>query len=489
MHTPDASLQTSLLIDAQARPSSSGKTFTSINPVTKSTASIAAAATLSDANSATSSAAAAFAKWSTTGPSTRREILFKAADILEQRSAELENTMRVEIGATTTWSKLNTKLAAAILRDCASLTTHIKGQCIPTDTPGMTAFSIRKPVGIVLAIAPWNAPLILGVRAIAAPLACANCVVLKSSELCPHTHRLIGDVLLEAGLPAGVLNVISNAPEDASQIVESLIANPAIRRVSFTGSTRVGREVAGIAAKYLKPALLELGGKAPLIVLEDADLEKAAQAAVFGAFMNQGQICMSTERLIVHENIADEFIEILTGLTKPLIAGDPNLGTTPLGPVIGTEAVLRLKSLIADAVSKGAKVIAGGHSRGIYMDATLIDCVTPSMRIYAEESFGPVAAIIRAGNADEALRIANDTEYGLSAAIYSQDFTTAMNIAMRIDSGICHINAPTVHDEPQMPFGGTKNSGYGRFGGTAAIDEFTETRWITFTDNPGDYPI
>ena len=215
--------------------------------------------------------------------------------------------MADETGATEAWGRFNVTLAAAMLREAAALTTQVVGEIIPSDRPGVTALALRQPVGVVLGLAPWNAPVILGVRAIAAPLACGNTVVLKGSEICPHTHRLIGEACRDAGLGEGVVNVVSNAPADASRIVEALIAHPTVRRVNFTGSTRVGRQVAELAARHLKPALLELGGKAPLIVLDDADLDEAVAAAAFGAFMNQGQICMSTERLIVDETIADAF--------------------------------------------------------------------------------------------------------------------------------------------------------------------------------------
>jgi acyl-CoA reductase-like NAD-dependent aldehyde dehydrogenase len=354
----------------------------------------------------------------------------------------------------------------------------------------MTAMALRQPVGVVLGLAPWNAPVILGVRALAAPLACGNTVVLKGSEICPRTHRLIGEVFRDAALGAGVVNVVSNAPADASRVVEALIAHPTVRRVNFTGSTRAGRQVAELAARHLKPALLELGGKAPLLVLDDADIDEAVAAAAFGAFMNQGQICMSTERLIVDERVADEFAAKLATKAATLIAGDPRKAKTPLGAVIGFEAVERIGALVRDAVSKGARPIAGGGgANGVLMDAVVLDHVTPAMRIYREESFGPVAAIIRVGDVEEAVRVANDSEYGLSSAVFGRDLNRALAVARRIESGICHINGPTVHDEAQMPFGGVKASGYGRFGGAAAIHEFTELRWITISTGKGRYPI
>ena len=474
-----------LLIEGKHRPATGGLSYQSINPVTREVSGRAAAASVADAEAAAASAAAAFPDWSARGPNHRRTCLLQAASLLEERSAESARVMAEEIGATLRWCAFNTQIGAAMLREAASLTTAIRGEILPTDTPGATSLALRRPVGVVLGMPPWNAPVILGLRAVAAPLACGNTVVLKSSELCPQSHHMIGELMHDAGMTGGIVNVISNAPGDADRVVQALIAHPAIRRLTFTGSTRVGRSIARMAAEQLKPALLELGGKAPLLVLADADLAAAARAAAFGAFFNQGQICMSTERLIVEAPVADRFAGMVAELARPLISGDPRTGAAPLGPIIGVGAVARLRELVEDAVARGAEIVAGGRFHDTYMDATVLDHVTPAMRIYSEESFGPVAALIRVGSADEAVRVANDTEYGLAAAVFSRDFNKAFDIAMRIESGICHINAPTVQDEAQVPFGGVKASGYGRFGGTAAIDEFTELRWVTFTDRPG----
>jgi acyl-CoA reductase-like NAD-dependent aldehyde dehydrogenase len=349
--------------------------------------------------------------------------------------------------------------------------------------------AIRQPVGVVLGIAPWNAPVILGVRAIATPLACGNTVVLKASETCPATHRLIGEALRAGGLPPGVANVVTHAPADAPRIVETLVAHAAVKRINFTGSTKVGRIIAELAAHHLKPVLLELGGKAPLVVLDDANLEEAVNAAAFGAFMNQGQICMSTERIVVAEAIADAFAERFAAKAASLPAGDPRGGNVFLGSVIGLEAAERIDALIADAVGKGAKLLCGGTREGTIMQATVLDRVTPAMRIYGEESFGPAVCIVRVRGMEEAIRTANDTEYGLSAAVFSRDIAKALEVAKRIESGICHVNGPTVHDEAQMPFGGVKSSGYGRFGGRAGVAEFTDLRWITIETRKQHYPF
>ncbi|TAU81001.1 aldehyde dehydrogenase [Rhizobium leguminosarum] len=478
----------SLLINGADRAASGGRTFDRIDPFTEKLASRAAAADLDDVAAAVNAASAAFGAWSKTGPGQRRAILMKAADIMDSKVGEFTRLMIEETGATAPWAGFNVMLAANILREAGAMTTQISGEIIPSDKPGTLAMGVRQAAGVCLAIAPWNAPVILATRAIAMPIACGNTVVLKASEQCPGTHRLIATVLTEAGLPAGVINVLTNAPEDAPEIVTALIAHPAVKRVNFTGSTKVGKIIAETCGRHLKPALLELGGKAPLVILDDADIDGAVNAAIFGAFMHQGQICMSTERIIVDETIADQFVAKLAARASQLPAGDPR-GHVVLGSLISLDAAKKMEELIADATAKGAKLVAGGKRSGTVVEATLLDHVTPEMRVYAEESFGPVKPIIRVTSEEEAIRIANDTEYGLSSAVFSRNVQRAMAVAARIESGICHINGPTVNDEAQMPFGGVKGSGYGRFGGKAAITEFTDLRWITVEDSAQHYPF
>jgi acyl-CoA reductase-like NAD-dependent aldehyde dehydrogenase len=486
---PDGSpvIDINFIIDGKPVRADGGGTFERFDPVTGEMATRAAAAGLVDVESAVASAAKAFVAWSETGPNARRALLLKAADLMESRTADFIRLMLVETGATAPWAGFNVHLAAGILREAAALTTQVTGEIIPSDKPGILSMAIRQPVGVVLGMAPWNAPVILGVRAVAAALACGNTVVLRSSEICPGTHHLIGQTLNDAGFPPGVVNVISNAAADAPEIVAALIAHPAIKRINFTGSTRIGKIIAKLAAEHLKPVLLELGGKAPLIVLDDADLDQAVDAAAFGAFMNQGQICMSTERLVVNETVADAFVAKLAAKASKLPAGDPR-GHVVLGSMIDLGPAEKMDTLIADALAKGAVLVCGGHHRGTIVEATLLDHVTPAMRIYQEESFGPVKPIVRVKGVDEAIRVANDTEYGLSAAVFGKDIQRALSVAKRIESGICHINGPTVADEAQIPFGGMKGSGYGRFGGKVVINEFTELRWITI-EGPQHYPF
>ena len=442
-----------------------------------------------DAVAAVGAASAAFVEWSKTPPSKRRAILWKAADLFEGRAGVVAKTITAETGATLGWGMFNTAFAANMLREAAAVTTQITGEVIPSDIPGNIALSVRQPVGVVLGIAPWNAPIILGVRAVAMPLACGNTVVLKASEECPQTYRIIGEVLEEAGLPAGAINVLTTSREGAAATVDALIADPRVRRINFTGSTRVGRIIAEKAAKHLKPVLLELGGKAPLVVLDDADLDEAAAAANFGAFMHQGQICMSTERLVVQKAVVQPFVDKLVIKARGLRVGDPAAPDTQIGSLVSEPSVRRVQDLIKDAVDRGARILCGGTVSGTLFQPTVLDRVTPEMRIYREESFGPVVIVVPVNDDEEAIRVANDTEYGLAAAVFGQDLDRAYAVATRIESGICHINGPTVADEPQMPFGGVKNSGFGRFGGKAGIAEFTELRWITIQTGRRHYPI
>lgn len=480
----------SMLINGQLVPAENNVTFERLNPMDSQVASCAPAASVADAIKAVEAASAAFLSWRNTGPNERRALLLKAADQLEAKSEAFAKAVPAETGATAMWAGFNVFLAASMIREAAALTTQISGEVIPSDIPGSLAMGVRQPAGVVLGIAPWNAPIILGVRAIATPLACGNTVIFKGSENCPHTHQLIVQAFHEAGFPAGVVNYITNAPQDAGTVVEAMVAHPAVRRVNFTGSTKIGRIIAQTCAKYLKPVVLELGGKAPMLILDDANIEDAVNAAAFGCFANSGQICMSTERIVVDAKVADEFVHRFAEKTRQLPLGDPRQDQPiVLGSVIGMSTVEHCNALIDDALSKGATLVCGGKAESTLMPATLLDHVTPSMRIYREETFGPVKAIVRVNNEQEAIACANDNEYGLSSSVFGQDLARAFNVARNIDSGICHVNGPTVHDEAQMPFGGVKGSGIGRFGGKAGIAEFTDLRWITMQTTPRHYPF
>ncbi|MBQ0725355.1 MAG: aldehyde dehydrogenase [Cycloclasticus sp.] len=485
-------MKTQLIINNEAIDASSGATFERLNSVTGKVVTQGAAATIEDANRAADTAAIAFKTWSETGPTERRMLLLKAADILESKTNDFIQAMAAEVGASPLWSGFNVMMAASLFREAAGLTTQIQGETIPTDKPDTLSMTFRQPVGVILSMAPWNGPVALAARAIAYPIACGNTVVFRASEVSPKTHMLVVEAFLEAGIPPGVLNVITHATEDAASITEALIAHPAIRRINFTGSTRVGSIIAQQAGKYLKRCLLELGGKSPLVILDDADIDEAVRAAIFGCFLYQGQICMTTGRIIVDEKVADEFIEKFALAAQQLSQGDPAVAGNEqciIGPLVEASSGERLNSIVKDAVDKGAQLVTGGSADGATMPATILDKVTSDMRAYHEESFGPVISVIRVTGDEQALLVANDTEYGLSASVFSGNFPRAMKLAKHIESGICHINSATVNGEAQAPYGGTKATGYGRFDGRAVIDEFTELRWVTVAPNHVHYPF
>ncbi|MGY4494521.1 aldehyde dehydrogenase [Pseudomonas sp. TE3610] len=479
-----------LVIDNQKLDASTGKTYERIDPLTAQTVSVAAACSVEDALRAAQSSQQAFHSWSRSGPTERRRILLAAADALEAKMGEFCTVMAEEIGASQLWAQFNVGGSAALLREAAALTTQIKGETIPTDKPGTLSMTLRQAAGTVLSIVPWNGPILLGARAIAYPLACGNTVIFKGSENSPRTHALLAEAFYEAGLPKGVLNFLISAPADAGAVTEALIAHDTVRRVNFTGSTKVGRAIAQTSAKYLKRCLLELGGKAPFVVLDDADLDGAVNAAVFGAFLYQGQICMSTERFVVDEAVADAFVAKFAERVKALPVGVPSQAPDRvIGPMIAQGSVQRINQMLDDAVTKGAHIAAGGLAENALMGPTLVDHVTATMEIYDEETFGPVTTIVRVKGAEQALQVANDTAYGLSSAIFSRDVTRALDLASRLDAGCVHINGATVQNEPQAPYGGMKNSGYGRFDGSAVIEEFTEVKWVTVEQANQPYPF
>ncbi|RDL45456.1 dehydrogenase [Marinomonas piezotolerans] len=460
------------------KPAKSGDYFDRLDPSTGLIASRAACGRQVDAEHMAAVATAHFSSWSSFTVEQRAEVLMRAKDLMPSYRNEFADRMLREIGATQEWVDFNIEVGMDAIEAAVNLALSYQATT-PTDTNSSSSFIIRQPAGVCLAIAPWNAPIALGLRAIAFPLAFGNTVIFKASELSPACHTLLAKVFQEAGLPDGVLGVMTNAPEHSEEIITSLIAHPSVRRINFTGSTRIGKIIATLAAQHLKRCLLELGGKSPMIVLKDADLKLAAKEALFGAFLNQGQICMATDRIIVETDIADQFIELLKNETQKLIAGDPRKPDVKLGPVASPSIASRLSALIEDALDKGATLITGTPRRGQFIDATLLDHITPMMRIYSEECFGPIAGIYRVDSAEEAITVANNCEYGLAAAIFSRDLNLARSIANQLESGMCHINAATVKDDPSMPFGGLKSSGYGRFGSAACVDEFTEVRWIT----------
>ena len=475
------SISRGLLIGGKDVPALSGRTTEDINPYTGQAHATVAAAGPEDVTAAVDAASASLDDWMAMAPTARRRIFLKAADLLESRMEEGVALMAGEVGGVRGWAQFNTMLAADILREAAGAITQSKGEVLASDTPGAYSLAMRQPFGVVAALSPWNAPFILGMRALAIPLAVGNTVVLKPSEDAPLSCGLfLADTLVEAGLPPGVLNVVTNDPEDAADVVSTLIADRRVRCVNFTGSTEVGRKIGVQAAQHLKPAILELGGKNSLVVLKDADIEYAVDAATFGSYMNAGQICMSIDRVIVDASIAEEFTDRFAAKVAELPHGDPTDPHTVVGPAVNERSAQRQYALIQDAVVKGATVRAGGQTlEHAVVPATLLTDTTPEMTLYDNEIFGAVTTVLPADGSAHAIRLANDTHYGLTAGVISENLHDGIEVARRLRTGIVHVNDQTVADEPQAPFGGIQDSGYGKFGGQAGIDSFTELRWVT----------
>ncbi|WP_194923953.1 aldehyde dehydrogenase [Catenulispora pinisilvae] len=483
--------QQELFIGGSWTAADDGAVYESLDPFTGEPACRAAAASAADVDRAVNSAKKAFPEWASRSPAERSRILLTCADALEARSAEISEAVTAEMGGPSGWGHFNIKILVDKVRYAAmSAYEGLTGEVIPSDNPRRTALAIRKPVGVVASIVPWNAPVLLVGASVPAALVLGNTVVMKASEQTPRTHGLVVRCFAEAGLPDGVLNLITNAPRDAAEVVDALVSHEDVRRVHFTGSTRIGRIIAEKAAKTLTPVVLELGGNAPFIVLADADLDVAVSAAAFGSFANTGQGCLSTGRIVVDRVIAEEFSRRLAAVAGTIVYGDPRRAQTMLGPLINPNSVNHVQELVEDAVKGGADLLAGGRADGPCYAPTVLAGVTPAMRAYREESFGPMVTIIPVDGPEEALAVANDNEYGLTSAIFSRNVTLALDLAKRLEVGMCHINGATLDDEAQMPFGGVKNSGYGKSGGRAGLAEFTEVEWITI-EGPGTphYPI
>ena len=466
-----------------------GGAFDDLDPFTGDVVARVPAGGRADARRAVEAAEEAFPAWSQSPPAVRQRVFLKAADALEARHDEVADWLMRETGSAFGFTMFQLQFVAGLLRQAAALPYMPMGEILPSDT-GAFAMGLRRPVGVVGAIAPWNAALILSARSIAAPLALGNTVVLKPSEFSPYSGGLLwGEIFTAAGLPAGVLNIVTHALGEAAPIGDELVEHPAVRRLNFTGSTETGRRLAEAAGRHLKRLVLELGGYNPLIVLRDADLDYAVDATAFGAFLHQGQICMSARRIIVERPIADAFVERLVAKTKGLKVGDPREQDTVIGPLIHERALELVRTRVDDAVSGGARVLAGGEAAGPAYRATLLADVPADSDFATLETFGPVAAIEVVDSADEAVRRANATSYGLASGILTSDTDKGLALARLLEAGIVHVNDQPVADEPQMPFGGVKDSGYGRFGGSAAVNEFTELHWVTVHGEPHPFPF
>ncbi|KAI8663925.1 Aldedh domain-containing protein [Fusarium keratoplasticum] len=430
-------------------------------------------ANLADCAEALSSSSEAFLQWSTTPPTTRRALLLRLAEILKERQDEANNIIKTEIHCGDDWATENVSSSIKLIQESAYLLTSrsMNGTIPYTEAEGSYGFVFPRPLGVVLGIAPWNAPLILGFRAVVAPVAAGNTAILKGSELSPRTHHFIAELFVAAGFPPGVVNFILHRPEDASEVVTTLIKHPAVRKINFTGSTEVGRIIAQEASKVLKPVLLELGGKNCSIVLNDGDVARAAEAVLLSATLNGGQICMSTDLAVVVQGVAENFKAKL----RQLLADRAGESFQLVGP----KGAARTRALVADAEAKGAKSRSSTQTLDTKMvSVTILEDIDPSMDFFRVESFGPCVGVVVVPDENEAIKVANSSDYGLSAAIWTKDHYKALEMARKLQVGAVHINSLTVHDEATLPHGGTKCSGFGRFGAEWGLAEFVETQTV-----------
>jgi acyl-CoA reductase-like NAD-dependent aldehyde dehydrogenase len=463
--------------------------FDDLDPYRGTVMARVAAGTRADAARAVDAAAAAFPAWSAMPPAAKQTLFLKAADIVERRAAEITALLAVETGCAGGFAGFQILTATRLLRQASNWGYLPAGEVIRSDIPDTFALALRRPLGVVAGISPWNGAHVLAWRTVVNPLAFGNTVVLKPSEEAPvSAGLLVAEILAEAGFPAGVLNVVTHAPGAAVPIADEFFERPEVRCINFTGSSATGRLLAERAGRALKRCVLELGGYNPLIVLADADLDYAVEAAAFAAFFHSGQICMNARKVLVEQPVYDTFIERLTARARTLPAGDPAAAGTVIGPLITPAALDRVSREVDEAVAAGATVLTGGAADGPCYQPTILADVPPGARIHSEETFGPVLVAQAVADADEAVAVANATRYGLSAGLLTADRQRGFALARRIDAGVVHVNDQTIADEPQLPLGGVKDSGWGRSGPHSMAD-FTELQWITTRDAAGHYPI
>lgn len=464
------------------------RSFPTYNPSDGSVWADVPDAGLRETRQAIDAAQAAFPEWSSLPFQHRSRMMTKFADLLEKRRPDFVAAIVNEGGGWFGKGMFEVGLAADCWHAAAAACYTSVGEVLPSEH-NKVSLAVRKPLGVVSVISPWNVPLVLTSRPMSFALAAGNTVVLKPSEETPYCGGLLfAELAEEAGLPPGVLNVITCSRETVAEVGDEMIENPDVKGIVFTGSSAVGRQIAARAGAHLKKCCIELGGKDALIVCDDADMERAVGSASFGSFMHQGQICMSVEKLLVQENIYDEFMSKFSARAAKLKVGPTSDKDNVIGPLINDKQAAKVKDQIDDALAKGAQAVVGGGVDGRFVEPTVLTGITPEMKVYREETFGPVVPVIPYRTDDEAVAIANDTEYGLSSGVITQDENRGLAIAQKLETGMCHINCSPINDEPHAPFGGVKSSGVGRYGGRWSMENFTETRWITMDRGERPYP-
>ncbi len=475
-----------LFINGAWRPGSEGSFAEDINPATGKVFARIAQASAQDVEEALAAADRARHEWRKMLANEREALLHKAAEIIAAQADQIRDLLIEETGSVFMKAPWEVSYAVECLRVAAGCIRQPHGDTFPASAAGQIGMTIRQPLGVIAGIAPFNSPFLLAMKKIAFALAAGNTFILKPSDLAPLSGLKIAEIFAEAGLPAGVLNVI---PGPAAMIGDKLVSDPRVKMITFTGSSKVGRHLAAEAGKYMKRVTLEMGGKNPLVVLKDAELNYAVDAAAFGIFYHQGQVCMASSRIIVEAPLYEAFLEKFVAKARAIKVGDPRDPSTIIGPLIRESQCGFIAGQIDDALSKGATVCCGGRHRGPFFEATVLGGVTDAMSVYGEESFGPITSVLRADDYEHALFLANDTRAGLSSALVTNDLQKAFDFALRSESGMVHINDTTISDEPHIDFGGVKESGFGREGGMASMAEMSEVKWVTFQMGKREFPF
>jgi acyl-CoA reductase-like NAD-dependent aldehyde dehydrogenase len=464
----------------------SGNYLPDYNPWTGELFAEVADADEADVDDAVQACASAQKQWKTWQPSRKEKVLLNAADILETNKEDYIRFLCEESGSALQKARHEVGFVINVLRTAAGECRRIIGEMYPSDTVGLVSMVVRKPRGVIAAIGPFNYPFLLLVKKVAFGIAAGNGLVIKSSSETPAIVFKIASLFAEAGVPDGLVNAISGR---GSTIGDAMVIHPLVNMVAFTGSTSIGRHIGQLAAGQFKKATLELGGKSPMIIMGDADLEFAVNAAAFGIFDHQGQICMVNSRIFVERLIYDEFVQRLKKKAEGLSIGNEVEREIVIGPLINSKQWSKVDEHVNDAISKGATLVTGGPGEGLFYQPTIITNMTPKMKAYAEETFGPVAIVIPFDEVEEAINHANASEYGLSSSVITNNISLAFKIANELEAGAVHINDSAVYDEPMTPHGGVKNSGMGREGGHYSIDEYTELKWITVCTEVKKFPF
>ena len=473
-------------IDGAWREGSSSLTIQNKNPYNGEIIAAYKAASIEDLDTAYQSAKSVQKRWSKTNPIVQREVFDKAVQYMEQNHEDIVDVIIDEIGGTRLKAEFEIGLVKNMIKESSTFPMRMTGTILPSPIDNKENRVYRVPVGVVGVISPFNFPFFLSMKSVAPALATGNGVVLKPHEHTPITGgTLLAKIFESAGLPAGLLNVVTT---EISEIGDMFVEHPVPAAISFTGSTKIGKHIGEVAGRNLKEVHLELGGNSALVVLEDADIDLAVSAAVFSRFTHQGQICMSANRLIVHENVYEEFVEKYLEKVSGLTCGDPKDPSTIIGPLINERQVKTTADLIEKGIEEGAKVLLKGNITGNVVEPVVFAEVTPDMSLANEEFFAPVVSIMKVSSDEEVIEFANQSSYGLSGAIHTKDVERGAELAKEMETGMIHINDGTINDEPNVAFGGVKNSGVGRLNGEWSLDAFTTTKWISIQHKRRMYP-